>query len=253
MKNLVLSPHYDDAVLSCGGMIKLKGKETSVITVFAGRYDGLTAWDKTCGLNAIQNPPEIRRAEDKNALLSLGCGSYGYLDYFEEDAIPLIKDAEILKKYGSEADLKEDLYAVINKSGAENIYFPLGIKNKDHIRIRNAALILIKNNRLGDKRCFFYEDFPYTADKNEYSKALEEIRENFILEQSAMNIKPVLKDKISAILKYKTQIKSIFGTDKARQVEKSILSVQNKINYFIYLFSGIVLKSKEQYWLIKNK
>ena len=70
-----LSPHLDDAVLSCGGLIhrqRQEGESVLVVTIFAGSADQAAASDfatslcRSWGLGP--DPVMARRIEDQRAL-----------------------------------------------------------------------------------------------------------------------------------------------------------------------------------------
>jgi LmbE family N-acetylglucosaminyl deacetylase len=64
---LMLSPHADDAVLSCGGLL-LQHEDAVVVTAFSG-----DAPQPRTGPLARLASPELRRAEDDRAMQLLGC------------------------------------------------------------------------------------------------------------------------------------------------------------------------------------
>src|ERR1700686_1227962 len=71
---LVVSPHLDDAVLSCEALLKY-ACDVHVLTIFAGDAPSgapVAAWDLRCGFSAGVNVMEARRAEDAQALATLG-------------------------------------------------------------------------------------------------------------------------------------------------------------------------------------
>ena len=82
---LVVSPHLDDAVLSCGHLIA-RAEEALSITAFAGTPDRyptpLTAWDSACGFQSGDDIVEKRRVEDARALEILGASARG-LDFLD--------------------------------------------------------------------------------------------------------------------------------------------------------------------------
>jgi LmbE family N-acetylglucosaminyl deacetylase len=84
---VVLSPHFDDGVLSCGGHIfahRQRGESVRVLTIFAAGAQG----DEIPPFAAEQhrmwgNPPDpnrLRRAEDIAAYARLGCLDVYHLD-----------------------------------------------------------------------------------------------------------------------------------------------------------------------------
>ncbi|HEX9505794.1 MAG TPA: PIG-L family deacetylase, partial [Acidimicrobiia bacterium] len=71
---LVVSPHFDDAVLSCAHVVAA-AREAVVVTVFGGRptrYPAVpSAWDQRCGFRVGDDVVARRRAENAAALEAL--------------------------------------------------------------------------------------------------------------------------------------------------------------------------------------
>src|SRR4051812_33085440 len=66
---VVISPHLDDAVFSCGEWLAGHPGAT-VVTVFAGVPtvgDRLTEWDARCGFGSAAEAVMVRRDEDRRA------------------------------------------------------------------------------------------------------------------------------------------------------------------------------------------
>jgi LmbE family N-acetylglucosaminyl deacetylase len=86
---VVVSPHFDDAVLSLGATIAAatrSGASVTVLTVLGGDpASDLPAgrWDRTCGFATAGEAAEARRAEDEHACSSLGA-SHAWLPYSDE-------------------------------------------------------------------------------------------------------------------------------------------------------------------------
>src|SRR6476661_3045292 len=72
---LLLSPHLDDAVISCGAFL-LAHPGTTVVTLFAASptaySDPLNEHDQTCGFVPGDDTMAVRRAEDERALAAVG-------------------------------------------------------------------------------------------------------------------------------------------------------------------------------------
>ena len=83
-----ISPHLDDAVLSCGSLIKeLCNKNITVVTVFSKPSPppySITAIDflKKCGYQDAEKLFQIRKLEDLQAMRHLSC-SYIHLDFID--------------------------------------------------------------------------------------------------------------------------------------------------------------------------
>src|SRR4051794_5566646 len=71
----VVSPHLDDAVFSCAGLIAAH-PGTTVVTVFGGvpadAAQRVTDWDRDCGFANAAEAMAARRREDVEALALLG-------------------------------------------------------------------------------------------------------------------------------------------------------------------------------------
>lgn len=173
--HVYVSPHLDDAALSCGGTIFQQtqaGEEVLVVNVFAGlpEYDQLSAFARA--KHAVWGSPgdvvAARRAEDEAALSILGADAvywaYGDAIYrVEGDRALYPSEAGIFGDVDpAEADLPAELAdrveAILDRWAGAICYAPLGIGHHvDHLIVREAGLVLAERGR----RVWFYEDFPY--------------------------------------------------------------------------------------------
>ena len=161
---IILSPHFDDAVLPLGGMLAQANNQKKVITVFSGKPEKpqKTWWDLISGFLSSDTAVSSRVEENKNALKPFNVTeiNLGFLD-------------EQYRKKGTTTDIedqvKKKIIGVINdRSHNEhlNIYFPAyfgpKITHKDHLMIHDIALDLIKSGQFHDVSWYMYEDMPYT-------------------------------------------------------------------------------------------
>jgi LmbE family N-acetylglucosaminyl deacetylase len=218
--HLYLSPHLDDAVFSCGGLMAMqdaRGEPISVLTLFAGdppnyRISNFAAelhvrWGKA-------GPPiAMRRAEDRLACGRLGA-SVVHLEF--PDAIYRVDEAH-KPLYPSSGSLFSDVapgednlldqlrqaLADINFSEA-NVYCPMALGGHvDHILTRMAA------ERLGIP-LLYYADMPYAARS-------EELKAQFDPDDADWKVIPLNAEAIdawvAAILEYQSQL-STFWQDE---------------------------------------
>lgn len=173
--HVYLSPHLDDAALSCGGTIweqTQAGGRVVVIDVFAGipDYHRLSAFARE--KHAVWGSPEdvvaARQAEDRAAMAQLGAEGV-YWDYL--DAIYRLDGTRVLypDKAGifGEVDpadsalhnrIAADVEVVLNEAGGATCCAPLAIGHHvDHQMVRDVGLALAERGR----PVLFYEDFPY--------------------------------------------------------------------------------------------
>jgi hypothetical protein len=143
-RRVVLSPHLDDAVLSCWHL--LAGGDTTVVTVFAGVPQSGTCgwWDRLTG--ASDSPARVReRLDEDSKALALAAASSVRLDLLDEQYrtngdVPTV--AEALAEHVRDADA---------------VYAPLGvILGLDHALVRDAALALRDDVRI-------YADHPHAG------------------------------------------------------------------------------------------
>ncbi|KAB0640285.1 PIG-L family deacetylase, partial [Burkholderia territorii] len=82
---LVVSPHLDDAVFSCGQLLA-QSPGSVVVTVFAGIPAHGTAappWDRRAGFRTADEAMRTRRDEDRRALGTLGAHAV-WLDFLDD-------------------------------------------------------------------------------------------------------------------------------------------------------------------------
>lgn len=159
--NLVLSPHFDDAVFSIGGLIATEPEQTTVVTVFAGVPIGGTAgrWDRRSGFATAEEAMASRAAENHDALAHLGVASRGVrnLDFLDGQ---YRGDAD-----AGNTDLRALIGAVIRELATElggevDLLAPASAWHPDHGVVTDAALDISGTLPAGC-RIFLYQDQPY--------------------------------------------------------------------------------------------
>jgi LmbE family N-acetylglucosaminyl deacetylase len=189
-KIYILSPHFDDAVLSCGMLIyTLKGKaDITVINIFTNSHNGPYTFSakkflKTAGYSDASKLYEDRMKEDRLALEFTGAKSreIGLTDslfrrhggvtklgkiFPEIDHVyptyrwHILKD--IAKKDYASKSLERNLRKFIPQNAI--VFAPFGIGNHvDHKLTRIVAEKLFRN-------LFYYTDFPYNIRNDESGK-----------------------------------------------------------------------------------
>ena len=169
--HIYLSPHLDDAVFSCGGVIYQQtssGEEVLVVTIFAGDpVDGqLSPYAQSLherwGID--QASVESRRQEDIRACARLGA-QYLHLSFpeciyrFGLNRAPYYVSDEALfgEVHPEEGELQEHIASKLSEvcSGEPSVYVPIAYGGHvDHQLVRGAvSSIKIKPH--------YYKDFPY--------------------------------------------------------------------------------------------
>lgn len=148
---LVISPHLDDAVFSCGAALAaLPG--AVVCTVFAGapREALVTDWDTQCGFANAREAMHARRAEDAAAMDAL-------------DARPLHLDL-LDSQYAGDVSTTSDeiasaLIGVIRTNAFRALLIPLGLFHSDHHLVHDACRSVWRAEPM--LTCIAYEDALY--------------------------------------------------------------------------------------------
>lgn len=146
---LVISPHFDDAVFSCGNMLAAHhGSHT--VTVFGGApaIAMSTEWDRAAGFADSNAAVATRRQEDAqaHAQLSATVHHLGFCDHQYEQT-------------PTAADLAGALLRVVERQTAEAVFVPLGLFHSDHILVHEAVLMLAP--QLPSRLWIGYEDALY--------------------------------------------------------------------------------------------
>lgn len=162
-RTVVISPHFDDAVLSCGRLLAEVAPAT-VITITGGDrrdgYDEVTPWDALGGFQPGDDVVAARRAEDVAALGVLGCTST-YLHFTDHQYD--------LPHPGAERPALEDVAAAIaaklDELAPTAVFVPIGLANPDHVMTGDACLQIVQRQlEAGDARWswFAYAEAGYS-------------------------------------------------------------------------------------------
>ncbi len=165
--HVYLSPHMDDAVLSCGGRIAMqvsRQERVLVVTAFSGGdNEGKPAGKLSIPIRDLQS----RRKEDEIALGRLGADFIwlGYPDGIFGRSLPLLRYGLHLRardRYATSiAALRTDLEKICQATSCRNLSIPLGIGQ--HIDHHLAFLTGAGLNRNPPPpfSVSFYEEIPY--------------------------------------------------------------------------------------------
>ena len=174
---VVISPHLDDAVLSCGHLLNAH-PSTTVVTVLAGApdvtHEGYNS--RSTGKTYAPDAVGLRRDEDRSAMESLGAIPV-WLDLLDAD----------YEKYRPTTDyvevIKEALSQALHESDAKSVVAPLGLIHVDHLAVSEACISLAAESPL---TWYLYMDLPYgLAIRRLFSKRLRAVRRRIQLEELA--------------------------------------------------------------------
>lgn len=274
MTHLFLSPHADDAVLSCGGLIYTlvqQGAAVEILTLTVADVpqpplaspvvvDLHPRW----GLG--DNPYIVRRAEDKAAVEHLGAKViFGdWLDAIyrvdaDGQAYYLTYDTLFAEIHPDDPVLKLELDYQYH-ADLQALYIPLAAGNHvDHQLVRNLA---IQGMQKGPPRfaVYFYEEYPYAAETNEvlhFHSGEKPRLYGSIAVQTALKSLPgpatpivrafdetALKAKMEAIACYASQISSFWNNNDQM--------AQNVREYARFVGGSAGIEFGERLWILNT-
>lgn len=149
---VILSPHLDDAVLSCWHLLSGPA-EVTVINVFAGfppPGSGTSWWDRKTGATDSVARMEERRAEDREAFAIAGRTAL-HLDFLDGQYEPADQPL---------ADIVAKLRELIDPGSV--VYAPATLgDHSDHAQVRSAALELAATGQT----VRLYADHPHSVQR----------------------------------------------------------------------------------------
>ncbi|MFD3523106.1 PIG-L deacetylase family protein [Streptomyces sp. NPDC058653] len=155
---VILSPHFDDAVLSLAGLIPQLPAPVRVVTVYGGEpasHHPVSWWDSVCGFSTAREAYRARRVEDERACALLGVESVA----LEHPDGPYGDGTELTGIDTCLAELPLETLLLI----------PMGTNQRDHERVRDRALAVAA--KLGRAVPLVYADLPYTGHLDEWGSA----------------------------------------------------------------------------------
>lgn len=270
--HLFLSPHPDDAVLSCGGLIYTlcqQEERVSVWTIMAQdapkdviSIPYIQSLHQRWGLG--DTPYAHRRTEDQYACHALGVDDVTFGDWV--DAIYRVgqngnllytSDDDLFGEVKEDDPLHEALLDVEQWQDVTDLYVPLAVgQHVDHQIVHWAA----RRSFNPLLRWHFYEDYPYSATSAEvfFAHGGNEARLYGIqavqkaISNSSLNLQSqilemppeAIEAKIKAIAHYQSQISTFWPSLTA--MAKSVK------DYHCQIGSRIGFEYAESYWILKD-
>lgn len=195
-KVLLLSPHYDDAVLGAGQFMAGR-PDVEVVTIFNWRSSDAnvqTTYDAKCGFSTADEAVHARKAENEAALALLKATS---IDVNVPDAqygAPRNQDEFVLNR----------ILGLIDKD-YEFILAPIGLGHPDHIQTSSVAILL--QNKLNIP-LYMWEDIPLRVTEPELIwERIQELTGQYHVNFTRDKVGDgPMTEKIRALLCYKSQI-----------------------------------------------
>ena len=215
---LVVSAHFDDAVLSVGGVIQ-QHPGTIVLTVFGGRPPkGMKshAWDRDTGCELAAEAVDARADEDLQALGHIGAHQrrLRFLDApYRTDGI--WHENQYLGEPLPRA-LSSEIGKVLDDIRPSRVLLPLGNAkwHTDHHATSEATLVALTTRRWC--RAIVYADLPYALAQPRPGKARQkELRSRGIsLVPYLTETPPSSSTKTIAVKSYKSQVQKLEAVNR---------------------------------------
>lgn len=247
---IFISPHFDDAALSCGGTLAELARRHAdlfLITVFTAdlppsKLPSALAKKLHDLWNLGAEPFKQRALEEKQVAEYLGA-SYLWLGF--EDVIyryPNLKPTE--ESFEINIKPQEDvcfqtvhqaLLQIIQQHPGAIIFAPLGIgHHPDHLLV-HEAIETIRAMNSGANSYYYYEDFPY-ATQGDLAKRLAEL--NWRAGSLSVDIAATLEERVRMIQMYPSQLSSLF--DDTTNIRQAVESYATRV--------GTRGKPRERFW-----
>jgi len=259
--HIVISPHLDDAALSCGGCIARYTRQRQrvlVVNVCTGMLPRgmelspfaqyiMGGWRLDYD-RAIQ----MRQREDRAAMKILGADScdLGFLDaiFRHPDAYnsletmlgPLMPEDSLI------AHLESAMDTLLERSPGSTLYVPLAFgMHVDHQVAYDVGRRLVANGQ----DVAFYEDLPYAAVTAQFDERFETLGGTRAFTPEIVAIDAVLRRKIGAIAAYRSQLQPLFG---GRFVFRAKAKMRRRIKDFAARYGSKAGRYGERLWHYRN-
>lgn len=262
-QHIYLSPHYDDASLSCGGAIHRQtqaGEAVLVVTICAApppAHDPLSPF--ATRLHDLWGSPEdmvaTRQTEDQTSMEILGADyvRFDFLDcIYRGQAVQGVwyynNDTELFGKPHRDdvsftAELLKAMAKMVPYEEGMTLYAPLSVGHHvDHQHVFAAALQLQQQGW----SLVFYEDYPYSDllyagpdDPHNLAATLTRLQDLKLQAQLRPLSDQNLQAKIDSIGAYQSQLDVLFGS-----AEQMMTQVRD---YALYVGEG---SPTERIWLL---
>ncbi|MDX1992211.1 MAG: PIG-L family deacetylase [bacterium] len=231
--HVFLSPHLDDAVLSCGGLIyqlTQRREPVMIVTVMAGDPpnpvpDSPIVRDLHQRWAIGESPVVVRRREDVASAQRVGAQvqhreypdsvyrTYqGQALYPTEQSIfgEVHPDDVTSKSLAIESTLFRFVYM-----GIQTLYAPLGVGHHvDHQIVRDWALDIRRYHPT--LKLTFYEEYPYTRDVTAIQRALDWMKPRQALVPEVHTLTQAdVNAKVDAVACYQSQISTFWKSEEA--------------------------------------
>lgn len=230
---IVLSPHLDDAALSCASLLTTATRVSSrlVVTIAAGNPMRRPAASPESGPRKMRvrnglTAPALRRREDIAAMHAMNCDfvHLGYADAIDRrspDTGNLVyrqRGSHWREPHGEDGEyieqLRQTLRILCDNMGRYLLVSPLGVgRHVDH-RICAEIVLQLQSPR---RTLLFYEDFPYTIHREvgdgHPDSPIEAMQRLGVRARKYYHADIPFREKVAVLANYESQIGPLFGSE----------------------------------------
>lgn len=221
---VIVSPHLDDAVLSCGRLLAAH-PGTYVVTVFSSgpeKVDPLPWWDQLCGVfRPGDDVMALRRQEDAAAMALVGAeprhlgfwdGQYRALSRRRWARLvpPGVRRRMTLRHDDHlVARIRAALARVVEERGNDTWLVPLGLHRGDHELVARACIDMVGS--FPDTRWLLYEEQPYRSEEpGKVETALTAVRRaGYAVETVELDVDPTTTTKDALVRCHRSQLAAL--------------------------------------------
>jgi len=209
---LVISPHLDDVVISCGGLL-LAHPGATVATLFAASPPAYTyplnEHDTACGFQPGDDTMAVRRAEDERALGAVGA-TPRWLSLCQNSHVARADPIAV------PPDAVDEIVAAILDVEPTCVVAPLGLSHVDHQACHASALAA--RERVGPVPWLWYSDLPYNSIPRVLGARFRALHKAGIAASPACpTVSPDFSAKWRAFNEYATQVPVLDGLWELRE------------------------------------
>lgn len=233
---IVLSPHFDDAVLSVGGLLAKRAKrrgKSVVATFFTGASPmPVSMWDLAAGFNSSQQALHARVRENEHSLslfASAQAINFGYLEmYYREQKDDLGKmrrqmTQDIVTLASTHASSKGRIWLI-----GPSLFD--GANHVDHAVLHQAYMeACVVLSTLSNARFFLYEDFPYVSKFHKQSGVLGITHPRVRALQVALS-EHELSQKERSIALHVSQVRAFMNVSKSDLAREALAFTRSRCN-----------------------
>lgn len=201
---VVLSPHLDDAVLSCGDLLAAlpSGSGPAIVTVFSGAGPGpsaVTDWDRSCGFSAGDDVIAARQREDREAARLLDADPI-WLCYPDDQ-----------QRDGASAPVEqitERIRSVLDLRQANTVLAPIGVLHPDHRLLHLISLHLSRSDHY--RTWVLYKDLPYANEPGTSAVVSASLAEAGVKDETpTWEYGRCSERKLRALMAYRSQLRGL--------------------------------------------